>query len=125
MKQVMTVEPRDAGKWKREGTDNRKQTGGSGRGGGSPGLSQKRRRKSRPMVVGGTECLDRTYVESPGRKPGTNGMVQPLGQSLEFGQSESGDAGGYTKWRQCRGGWANHGTNQGELDKRAGMLARR
>src|ERR1039457_1380203 len=77
------------------------------------------------MGVGGTECLNRTYVESPGRKPGTNGMVQPLGQSLEFGQSESGDAGGYTKWRQCRGGWANHGTNQGELDERAGMLARR
>src|ERR1035441_5882652 len=84
------------------------------------------------MVVGGTEYLDRTYVESLGGKPGTNGMVQPLGQSLEFGQSESGDAGGYTKWRQCRGGWANHGTNpskkdtnQGEPDKRAGMLARR
>jgi hypothetical protein len=27
----MTVEPRDAGKWKREGTNNPKQTGESGR----------------------------------------------------------------------------------------------
>ena len=31
MKRVMTVEPRDAGKWKREGTDNRKQAGDSGK----------------------------------------------------------------------------------------------
>ena len=38
-KRVMTVEPRDAGKWKREGTNSRKQTGGSGRGGESPALS--------------------------------------------------------------------------------------
>ncbi len=54
------------------------------------------------MVVGGTECVDRAYVESPGGKPGTNGMVQPLGQSLELGQPESGDAGGYLKWVRDR-----------------------
>ena len=39
MKRVMTVERRDAGKWKREGTNERKQTGDSGWDGREPGLS--------------------------------------------------------------------------------------
>src|SRR5881392_2916101 len=77
------------------------------------------------MVVDGTECVDRAYVESPGGKPGTNGMVQPLGQSLELGQPESGDAGGYLKWRQCGGGRTNHRTDQWELDRRAETFAKR
>ena len=41
-------------------------------------------------------------------------MVQPLGQSLELGQSESGDARGNLKWRQCRGGRTKHRSVQAE-----------
>ena len=38
MKRVMTAEPRDAGKWKREGTKDRKQTDDSGMDRQLPGL---------------------------------------------------------------------------------------
>src|SRR5450432_1863347 len=77
------------------------------------------------MVVGGTEGVDRAYVESPGQKSGTNCVVQPLGQSLELGQYESGDAGGYIKWweRWCRR--TNYGTTQKRLARRTRTPARR
>src|ERR1035438_6212691 len=77
------------------------------------------------MVVGGTECVDRTYVEAPDRESGTNGMVQPLGQSLELRQSESGHVGGDLKSWECRGGWTNDGSNQRELGGGAGSLTKR
>ena len=57
-KRVTTVERRDAGKWMREGTDERKETGASG------GNASASRRSPRPLVVGGTERLDRTHVDA-------------------------------------------------------------
>jgi hypothetical protein len=39
VKRVTTVEPRDAGKWKREGANERRPTSDSGKDGRKPGLS--------------------------------------------------------------------------------------
>ena len=57
-KRVTSVEPRDAGKWMRDGTERRNKTGASG------SNASASRRYPRPVVVGGTERLDRTHVDA-------------------------------------------------------------
>ena len=55
-KRVTIVERRDAGKWMRNEPAQRSQTDDSG------GNASTSRRSTRPMVVGGTKCLDRAHV---------------------------------------------------------------
>ena len=77
MKRVTSVEPRDAGKWKRkdhdEGRDN--STGESG-GGNSVSTSWK---DPGPVVVGGTFDMDRAHANAARTKRADNRMVQTLG----------------------------------------------
>ena len=49
------------------------------------------------MGMGGTKCLDCEHVATPGRKPGSNEMVQPVGQGMGGRQSRSGLPGGDTQ----------------------------
>src|SRR5438876_10473697 len=52
--------------------------------------------------------MDRAHVGAPGHKPGTDQMVQPLGQSLQSGESGPGHLQGDTQWRLARSGRLHH-----------------
>ena len=83
----MGMEQRDVGRWKRNEQTNGTKTSGSA----SEGYA--RGRNSRSMGVGGTECLDRSNVDSTGKRCEGRRVVNMAKRILYYG-------GGCSSWRR-------------------------